>query len=77
MAPFGHAAADYAVALAKRAGARQVVLFHHQPDRTDDELDQLAQRFATSPVPVIVAAEGTSLTCEGPGGTDRRAAACR
>jgi enoyl-CoA hydratase/carnithine racemase len=37
------------------------VLFHHHPDRTDDELDRLAQRFATSPVPVIVAAEGTSL----------------
>ncbi len=61
MAAFGHAAADYAVALAKHAGARQVALFHHHPDRTDDELDQLAQRFATSPVPVVVAAEGTSL----------------
>ncbi len=61
MAAFGHAAADYAVALAKHAGARQVALFHHHPDRTDDELDQLAQRFATWPVPVVVAAEGTSL----------------
>jgi len=60
-AAFGHAAADYAVALAKRAGARQVVLFHHRPDRTDDALDQLAQRFATAPVPVIVAAEEVSL----------------
>jgi len=38
-AAFGHAAADYVVALAKRAGARQVVLFHHRPDRTDDALD--------------------------------------
>ncbi len=57
-AAFGHAAADYAVALAGRAGARQVVLFHHKPDRTDDELDRLARRFAGSPVPVAVAAEG-------------------
>jgi ribonuclease BN (tRNA processing enzyme) len=56
-AAFGHAAADYAVALAERAGARQVVLFHHRPDRTDDALDQLARRFAAAPVPVIVAAE--------------------
>jgi len=56
-AAFGHAAADYAVALAERAGARQVVLFHHRPDRTDDALDQLAQRFAAAPVPVIVATE--------------------
>jgi phosphoribosyl 1,2-cyclic phosphodiesterase len=60
-AAFGHAAADYAVALAKRAGARQVVLFHHRPDRTDQALDQLAQRFAAAPVPVVVAAEGQTL----------------
>ena len=60
-AAFGHAAADYSVALAKRAGARQVVLFHHRPDRTDDALDRLAQRFAAAPVPVMVAAEGQVL----------------
>ena len=60
-AAFGHAAADYPVALAKRAGARQVVLFHHRPDRTDKALDRLAQRFATAPVPVMVAAEGQVL----------------
>jgi phosphoribosyl 1,2-cyclic phosphodiesterase len=60
-AAFGHAAADYAVALAQRAGARRVVLFHHRPDRTDDALDQLAQRFAAAPVPVTVAAEGLVL----------------
>jgi phosphoribosyl 1,2-cyclic phosphodiesterase len=56
-AAFGHAAADYAVALAGRAGARRVALFHHRPDRTDDALDELARRFAAAPVPVIVAAE--------------------
>jgi phosphoribosyl 1,2-cyclic phosphodiesterase len=56
-AAFGHAAAEYAIELARRAGARQVVLFHHQPGRTDDELDKIAQRFAGSPVPVTVAAE--------------------
>jgi phosphoribosyl 1,2-cyclic phosphodiesterase len=60
-AAFGHAAADYAVALAERAGARQVVLFHHKPDRTDDALDQLAQRFAAAPVRVMVAAEEETL----------------
>jgi len=60
-AAFGHAAADYVVALAERAGARRAVLFHHKPDRTDDALDQLGQRFATAPVPVTVAAEGLVL----------------
>ena len=56
-AAFGHAAAEYVVELARRAGAGQVVLFHHQPDRTDDELDTIARRFADAPVPVTVAAE--------------------
>ena len=60
-AAFGHAAADYVVALATRAGARRVVLFHHRPDRTDDALDRVAQRFAAAPVPVMVAAEELTL----------------
>jgi phosphoribosyl 1,2-cyclic phosphodiesterase len=57
-AAFGHAAADYAVALAQRAGARRVELFHHRPDRTDDALDKIAGQFADAPVRVEVAAEG-------------------
>ena len=60
-AAFGHAAADYAVCLAQRTAARQVVLFHHQPDRTDDALDQVAHGFMTAPVSVAVAAEGQVL----------------
>ena len=60
-AAFGHPAAEYAVGLARRAGARRVVLSHHRPDRTDDELDQVARRFAASPIPVTVAVEGLVL----------------
>jgi phosphoribosyl 1,2-cyclic phosphodiesterase len=58
---FGHAAAEYAVGLATRAGAARVALFHHKPTRTDAQLDAVARRFAAAPVPVIVAAEGTSV----------------
>jgi phosphoribosyl 1,2-cyclic phosphodiesterase len=60
-AAFGHAAADYVVALAECAGARQAVLFHHRPDRTDDALDQLERRFTSARIPVTVAAEGLVL----------------
>ncbi len=56
----GHATVDYAVGLARRAGARRVVLFHHQPDRTDDALDELPKRFGAEPQ-VIVAAESLVL----------------
>ncbi len=58
-ASFGHAAADYAVGLGRRARARRVMLAHHKPDRTDDELDQLGRRLGRgAPTAVTVAAEG-------------------
>ena len=60
-AGFGHAAAEYAVGLAVRAGASRVALFHHKPSRTDDQLDATARRFAGAPLPVLVAAEGLSV----------------
>jgi phosphoribosyl 1,2-cyclic phosphodiesterase len=59
-AMLGHAAADYAVGLGRRAGAGRVVLAHHKPDRTDQDLDLLAARFAADPH-VIVAVEGTVI----------------
>ena len=57
-ASFGHSAAEYALTLAEEAGARRVLLFHHDPNRTDDELDALVGRFAESPIPVTAAREG-------------------
>ena len=60
-AAFGHAAADYAVELGRRAGARRVLLAHHKPDRTDQALDGMGLRLASQPgqePEVIVAAEG-------------------
>lgn len=59
---FGHAVADYAVELAKRAQARSVALFHHRHNRTDDALDALAARLAGDAPEVSVAAQGTALS---------------
>jgi len=56
---FGHAAADYAVELGRRAGAHKVVLFHHRPDRTDDAVDHMVSRFSLSSIDVVAAAEAT------------------
>jgi phosphoribosyl 1,2-cyclic phosphodiesterase len=58
---FGHAVADYPVALAERAGARSVALFHHRLDRSDDALDALAARLDRDIPAVSVAAEGVVL----------------
>ncbi|MGH2904641.1 MAG: MBL fold metallo-hydrolase, partial [Solirubrobacteraceae bacterium] len=64
-ADFGHSVADYPVELARRAGARAVLLFHHRYDRTDIALDGLARRLGATggpPEPAVsVAAEGTVL----------------
>jgi ribonuclease BN (tRNA processing enzyme) len=58
---FGHSAMDYPVRLAEHAGAKQVLLFHHDPNRTDEDLDACVARFAGGPVPVTAAAEGAVL----------------
>jgi phosphoribosyl 1,2-cyclic phosphodiesterase len=61
VAGFGHSAADYAVRLGELAGARSVLLFHHDPNRTDDEVDHIVRSFASAAVPVTAAAEGVTL----------------
>jgi phosphoribosyl 1,2-cyclic phosphodiesterase len=61
-AGFGHATVEYAVALAREAGARQLVLFHHAPGRTDDEVDAItASLSGRVPAEVMAAAEGLML----------------
>jgi hypothetical protein len=35
------------------------MLFHHAPDRTDDELDAIVALFADAPIRVIAATENT------------------
>ena len=55
---FGHASSGYAVGLAERAGAKKVLLFHHDPPRTDDEIDAMVRSYAGRDVPVDAAREG-------------------
>lgn len=61
LAYLGHSAADYAVGLGRTAGARGVVLFHHAPERTDDEIDALVGAVGGGDVAVIAAVEGTAF----------------
>jgi phosphoribosyl 1,2-cyclic phosphodiesterase len=59
-ARMGHSCGEYAVELARRAGASSVLLFHHRPNRTDDELGEIAESFGPVP-PVAVARQGETL----------------
>lgn len=62
-AEFGHAAGGYAVSLAAAAEARQVVLFHHDPSRTDDQIDAIVAHHRSLRPPVVIdaAAEGMEI----------------
>jgi phosphoribosyl 1,2-cyclic phosphodiesterase len=59
-ASWGHCAADYGVNLASHCGARRLLLFHHDPTRTDDAVFALRDALAPPPgLSVEVATEGT------------------
>ncbi len=38
---WGHTSIEYAIGAANRANVKKLALFHHDPDRTDDQLDEL------------------------------------
>jgi ribonuclease BN (tRNA processing enzyme) len=57
---FGHATVDEAIALADEAGVRTLILFHHGPTRTDDQLDAIASSI-DAPMNVLVAVEGQMI----------------
>lgn len=60
---FGHATVDYAVGLAEAAGVGRLVLFHHDPSRTDEQIDALAaQASGMGAVVVSAAADGDEIT---------------
>ena len=42
---WGHSTFEYAIAAANRAGVKRLALFHHDPDRTDEQMDALAATY--------------------------------
>jgi phosphoribosyl 1,2-cyclic phosphodiesterase len=53
---WGHSTYDDAVALALDAGVEEVLLFHHRPERSDEEVDR-----AVAACQAVVAARGSRL----------------
>jgi phosphoribosyl 1,2-cyclic phosphodiesterase len=58
---FGHSSVDYAVALAERCRAGRLVLFHHDPWRTDDDVEAIVHQFSGGPLKVDAAVEGHTI----------------
>ncbi|GAB6192956.1 MBL fold metallo-hydrolase [Desulfocastanea catecholica] len=42
---WGHTTMEYAIAAANRAGVKKLAMFHHDPDRSDAQLDELAKMY--------------------------------
>jgi phosphoribosyl 1,2-cyclic phosphodiesterase len=65
-ADWGHCTMDYAVLVAREAGARRLCLFHHDPSHGDDELDRLHDELRSragdsGPAEIIGAREGLQI----------------
>jgi phosphoribosyl 1,2-cyclic phosphodiesterase len=42
---WGHTSIEYAIAAANRAGVKKLALYHHDPDRSDETLDELSALY--------------------------------
>lgn len=62
---WGHSSVDDAVRLALKCGAQRFALFHHNQDRTDDEIDEIVgycrEKAAPSGLGIFAAAENMEL----------------
>jgi phosphoribosyl 1,2-cyclic phosphodiesterase len=65
---WGHSTISSAIDVAAKAGVKRLVLYHHDPDRSDDALDKIGRdateqgRERASGVEIVVAREGMELT---------------
>jgi len=65
---WGHSTFEEAVALAGEAGVQRLVLFHHEPEHGDEDIDGLVAaarrqaRVKGLPAEVVAAQEGMTLT---------------
>lgn len=55
---YGHATVDQAIDFAVECGAGELVLFHHAPSRTDDQLDSIGVKAARAGIVISIAREG-------------------
>jgi ribonuclease BN (tRNA processing enzyme) len=59
---YGHSTVEHLLEFASTAGVKKLVLFHHSPIRTDDQVETIGVTAASkAEMPVVVAREGTSL----------------
>ena len=68
---WGHSTVEYVIDLARRADVRRVALYHHDPNRTDDQVDELLvlarahARASGYTGEILAAAEGLTIDVRG------------
>jgi phosphoribosyl 1,2-cyclic phosphodiesterase len=62
---WGHSSIEHAVAAARRAGVKYLAICHHDPTRTDSELDDISDSIGRehggANIPVTIAREGMTI----------------
>ncbi len=58
---FGHSTWEHAVAVAHEAGVKRLLLFHHDPDRSDDQVDAIVEAAQREFPDVEAAREGMTI----------------
>ena len=63
---WGHSSYEVAIEAALKAGVKKLVLFHHDPNRTDEQLEELEQKYkkevqAKAQMEIIMAREGLTI----------------
>ncbi len=61
-AAWGHSSWLEAVQVAQAAGVRRLVLFHHDPDHTDDQLEEIERQAQAQFSSTLLAREGMEIT---------------
>ena len=63
---WGHSPIEEAIAAAGRARVKRLALFHHDPERSDDQLDAMTQTYCApngeEPMQIFFAREGQEIT---------------
>jgi len=58
---FGHSCVEYAVVLAERGGVDRLLLYHHDPGRSDEQVDALVESCAGRAIKVSAAREVATI----------------
>jgi len=63
---YGHSTPEHALSICEGIGVRRLVLYHHAPSHTDDQMDEIARTYHARGkemgIEVVVAQEGQTLS---------------